>query len=47
MMDLFNGLVQKMKDDGGVTLAIDSQENGEASTTKKRDNEEGDEDEGE
>jgi hypothetical protein len=46
MMDLFSGMVQKMKDGDGVTYVIDSQENEEAlaTTLETRDNEESDKD---
>jgi hypothetical protein len=46
MMDLFNGMVKKMKGGGGVTFAIDSHETEEAlaTTLERIDNEDGDED---
>jgi hypothetical protein len=52
-MDSFNGMVQRMKDGGGVSFDIDVEKGDEetpATTLERRDNEEGEdesEDEGE
>jgi hypothetical protein len=48
MMNLFNGMVTKMKDGGGVTFDIAVEEEEEellAATLKRRDTEEGNNDE--
>ena len=45
VMELFNGMVQRMKDGGGVSFAIDVKQEDEetlATTLERRDNEEGD-----